>query len=194
MAGRTIRATCFGSAYGQTVNITPHFIVNESAGSFAQMIAELKANFLPHLRPLCITSFKWLRIDIKEVTSPEIATYTETFPEIAGTNGSFGQGPQMAFLWSLQTGFSDRSRRGRLYIPGAANNLATDGNVSSSGITANNTAITNVKNRYLPGGTFQGSMSLAVWSRKNSEATQVTNIAFRTYYGTQRRRVQGVGI
>lgn len=194
MAGEIRRATCFCIAYGQSCNIVPHFLVFDIANDYPAIIAELRANFLTYLLPLQYTSAVWNRVDIKNMNIPAQSTFSQAIVPLSGNGQATGAGPVMGALFSLQTGFGVRSKRGRIFIPGTNTGLSTTGTLSSSLTTTANNVINNIKNRYVDGGNNLGPMRLVVWSRKNNDFTSVTNIALRPNFGVQRRRNIGIGM
>lgn len=190
-----VRVTMFCNSYGQVCNITPHFDNIDGLLTMAQIATELQGAWLTAIRTVQFNSAFWYKFEINDVNSPTTPTFVSNFANLNGTGGLNNAHPQVCYLWSMKTALRGRKGRGRMYIPGINSQITTaSGTVGATLLTTNNTAITNIMNRYGPTGTFAGSLKWVLWSRADNVARPITECTIRNNFGTQRRRNIGVGV
>jgi hypothetical protein len=107
--------------------------------------------------------------------------------------------PTLAFIVTLRTGFGGRSRRGRIYIAGAALSDAS-GIIDSVSITRADTFASTLVQRYGPSGS--SNYELGVFSRSRFSIlsnpfdeywVRITTTSAQRIFGNQRRRRPSVG-
>lgn len=125
-------------------------------------------------------------IRVVNVTTKLESTYTV---EAAGLLGGEALPPTCTYLIRLLTDFADRSRKGRIYLPGVNEGWNVGGIISQAGLTALGTLATGLQTI----ATSQENYDLQIFSRTKNIFTPVASLAVSQYVRTQRRRGFGRG-
>lgn len=127
------RLKLVGELHGQATETAFHFQTNSTGNvnnSYRVELQDLMANFVTNIVPKVqlFASQEWIGKTVLGIT---LIPKAEVFIETRLMNGTGGQSDDSlpsfcAGLLSLRTGFGGRSRIGRLYIPGVAENHSSD--------------------------------------------------------------------
>lgn len=117
-----------------------------------------------------------------------------------GSGGSGALSPTLALVCTIRTGLAGRTRRGRIYIGGAAT-LEEGGIITGSGVPKANAFVTALTNAFLTEQAASG-FQLGVFSRERFKLLSnpfdqywagATSVGISSILGNQRRRRPGVG-
>lgn len=148
--------------------------------------ADLSAKITGNLTASCLTStssdFTLIEVDVIKLDG---TSGTRTFPIASGIQGQGGgdYAPQVATLIHLGTGLRGPARRGRVYLPGCAENAQTAGTITSSLVTSMQTAWDAFLTNMATDGYGWGVLSIV-----NADIALVTDVVVRPRVATQRRR------
>lgn len=202
------RLSCIGSENTTDIRVTTMHIKFLTGGAtFAGAAAYIKTNLLDLYKSMQAPAWHWDRIAGYKLEIPaQVDEYTTGFP-IAGTvGGGTLEPPQVAIVASLRTPYVGRSYRGRMYLPGPANEVVTTGIFT----TANKNTLQGYFDDLvaaLGDGGSNADYQWVVFSRKLgttvagghitaydlTKAWPVKSVIVRQIFGTQRRREFGVG-
>lgn len=181
------RAIVVGELHGQLTQTIFHFRGATSSpastvsAEMNNLYADLTANLVPAMKtPLNqewhAKSLKLLRISAEPMEMIDSALTGE------GLQTGHSLPSFVAALLSLRTGFSDRSRTGRLYLPGIAEDLSESSRLEGSYLGLFQSFGTLLVNRYGASGTSNNGR-LGVFSRKLG-VTRVASVPPRLAYST----------
>lgn len=93
-----------------------------------------------------------------------------------------------ALLLSLYTNLFDANGRGRIFVPGLAQDAQNDGQLEAGTLTTLQGLVDDLEADWLPAGALDGEWELVVYSRELDAATKVQQVVVHSNLATQRGR------
>jgi hypothetical protein len=142
------------------------------------------------LAPLTAATVSLQSVALRDISAANFAEFVDTNPAVPGTATTDCLPPQVAMVVTLRTALAGKSYRGRVYIPGAAeeNNTAT-GLAALAYRDAAVAFVGGIANAFAASG-----LTFSVLSRTLSIATPVAGIVTRdaTWDTVRKRAVAGI--
>lgn len=174
-----------------------HFDNPDGLHTDAQICTIINNTWCQQMRGLLHPQWSFSKITSQNRTGGIIPLPFEMIPTFsAGVAGGGPLPPQNAHIFRLQTGFTGRRRRGRIFFPATSTQLCDGGQLSGDGITVTTARRQNLLDWFCggTGGQPAQGIFLEVYSRSDDAYRRVSNIIVDTVIRTQRRREIGVGV
>lgn len=142
-----------------------------------------------------VNSVVWVKIQVQEVSPTTSTPFVKVVNRPGQQAGSNELVPFACVILKFQTETAGRTGRGRQYVPTIANGFHTNGLINATFHTYADTAIGNLRDRFLFGGAGNGPLYLVICPRNNpANYKKVISINASAFIGCQRRRNIGFGI
>ena len=194
-----------GTYQGQQFNNVLHFADDAGVGvaGDAQLLADsfMHNDVITAYRNCLDDSAVLNRVEVREIHPEQKDPVVEIPPNGQGLRTGSGMPSYVTAVISFRTGFTAKTKRGRMYMPAVPESFCTDGTMDPAAQAYYQTWEGELEARYLET-TGTEPFVLGIWSRKlagpapydPAAFTPVTNITLNTIFGTQRRRRVGHGV